>query len=77
MSALEELFPFMTQRARRRGRKIDVARAYQAAAHAANPRRWIAIPVDIDRNMKVHSDRARQLQLLALAANCRKRMVKS
>ena len=62
----------MTARQRRRNRQIDVARAMQFSAHAANPMGWRAMPADLDGAMRMPPERRRQLELLGMAADVRK-----
>ena len=68
----DEAKKMMTARALRRWRPVDVARAYQSAAHAANPQRRFSILMDLDvgkpLGRHVPPERAEQLALLGDAA---------
>lgn len=68
----EDIRTTMTPRQRRRNRPIDVARAMQFLAHAANPLGWRAMPTNLDGAMRLPPERRRQLELLGMAADVRK-----
>lgn len=68
----EYIMAAMTPRQRRRSRSIDVARALQLAAHAANTMGWRAMPADLDGAMRLPPERRRQLEFIGMAADIRK-----
>lgn len=72
----EKAKKMMTARALRRWRRIDIARAYQSAAHAANPERLFSriAPLDVGQPLTwdVPPERAEQIALLKEAAHSKK-----
>lgn len=72
----DAVWKFMTPREVRRSRPIDIARAYQRMAHAANPMRLQStfMPLEIGQPVRRHvpAERAAQLDALGKAAAARR-----